>query len=103
MSVMSKKPSETVFEASFTDDSTLWPEWSDAALNKENWAYPKNGPDGSFLDTQLVQLPPSLTPYEWIRAKNLNGNGQLTMFTDDPKSLDLVINNKHLLHSQVIN
>ena len=42
MSVMSKKPSETVFEASFTDDSTLWPEWSDAALNKENWAYPKS-------------------------------------------------------------
>ncbi|KAK9306199.1 hypothetical protein QLX08_003085 [Tetragonisca angustula] len=101
MSVMSKKPSETVFEASFTDDSTLWPEWSDAALNKENWAYPKNGPDGSFHDTQLVQLPSSLIPYEWIRAKNLdNRNGQLTMFTDDPKSLDLIINNKHLLHSQ---
>ncbi|CAD1472175.1 unnamed protein product, partial [Heterotrigona itama] len=72
MSVMSKKPSETVFEASFTSDSTLWPEWSDAALNKENWAYPKNGPDGSFLDTQLVQLPPSLVSYEWIRAKNLD-------------------------------
>ncbi|KAF3420133.1 hypothetical protein E2986_13607 [Frieseomelitta varia] len=103
MSVMSKKPSETVFEASFTDDSTIWPEWSDAALNKENWAYPKNGPDGSFHDTQLVQLPPSLIPYEWIRAKNLdNRNGQLTMFTDDPKSLDLIINNKHLLHSKYV-
>ena len=42
MSVMSKRPSEIVFEASFTDDSTLWPEWSDAALNKEDWAYPKS-------------------------------------------------------------
>lgn len=42
MSVMSKKPSESIFEASCIDDSTLWPEWSDAALNKENWAHPKS-------------------------------------------------------------
>lgn len=42
MSEMSRKVSENVFDVSSTDDSTLWLEWNDAALNKENWAFPKS-------------------------------------------------------------
>lgn len=42
MSEMSRKISENVFDVSSTDDSTLWSEWNDAMLNKENWAFPKS-------------------------------------------------------------
>lgn len=42
MSEMSRKVSENFFDVSSTDDSTLWSEWNDATLNKENWAFPKS-------------------------------------------------------------
>ncbi|CAL7940379.1 unnamed protein product [Xylocopa violacea] len=101
MSVMSKKVAESVLEDPLTDDTALWQEWSDATLNKENWTYPKNGPDGLFFDTQVVQLPSSLEPREWIRAKDLeNLTEPLTVFVADSKYPDLIANNKHLMHSQ---
>ncbi|XP_076763331.1 androglobin-like [Xylocopa sonorina] len=101
MSVVSKNVAESAFEVPLTDDTTLWQEWSDATLNKENWTYPKNGPDGLFFDTQVVQLPSSLESHEWIRAKDLeNLTGPLTVFVADSTYPDLITNNKHLLHSQ---
>lgn len=42
MSEMSRKVSENVFDVPPTDDSTLWSEWNDVVLNKENWAFPKS-------------------------------------------------------------
>lgn len=42
MSEMSRKVSENVFDVAPTDDSTLWSEWNDVVLNKENWAFPKS-------------------------------------------------------------
>ncbi|XP_017876263.1 uncharacterized protein LOC108622717 [Ceratina calcarata] len=102
MSVMSKRVAEPIFEAP-PEESVLWQEWSDAALNRENWSTPKNGPDDLFLDTQVVQLPPSLEPYEWVRAKDLSDlTGPLTVFVNEPDYPDLITNNKHLLHSQIL-
>ncbi|CAK9814641.1 ADGB [Anthophora plagiata] len=101
MSVRSKKVAESVFEVLPADDSALWPEWNDTVLNKENWAIPKNGSDGLFLDTQLVQLPPSLESHEWIRAKDQeNLTEPLTVFVANSQYPDLITNNRHLLHSQ---
>lgn len=38
----SRKIAKTASEVSTPNDSTLWPEWSDVALNNENWAAPKS-------------------------------------------------------------
>lgn len=48
-----------------------WPEWKDSDLNNEKWGAPKDSPDGLFLDTEYVTMPPSLKPDRWIRAKDL--------------------------------
>nr|XP_034176028.1 androglobin-like isoform X2 [Osmia lignaria] len=102
MSIRSKKVTEPEsLRLSFNDDALLWPEWSDAALNKENWTASKNGPDSLFLDAQPVPLPPSLVPHEWIRAKDLpNLIEPLTVYVPGSGYSDLITNNKHLLHSE---
>ncbi|XP_076244001.1 androglobin [Calliopsis andreniformis] len=102
--VTGKKVAKSESNVSIGNDSILWPEWSDITLNKENWATPKNGSDGLFLDTQPVQLPQSLEPYQWIRAKNLtNLTEPLVVFTPSFEYPDLIENNKHILHSENVN
>ncbi|XP_078046835.1 androglobin [Augochlora pura] len=102
MSLKSKKVAESEFNSPIAKDSALWPEWSDAALNKENWSSPKNGTDGLFMDTRPVDLPPSLEPSEWIRAKNLkNLTEPLTVFVATSEYPDLITNNGHILRSEV--
>lgn len=38
----SKKFVKSETNVSVGNESLLWPEWSDATLNKENWATPKS-------------------------------------------------------------
>ncbi|XP_070158784.1 androglobin [Polyergus mexicanus] len=80
-----------------------WPEWKDSDLNNEKWGVPKDGPDGLFLDTEYVTMPRSLKPDRWIRAKDLQHlTSSLTIYTTIVKYPDLIMSNKHLLHSEFI-
>ncbi|KAK2580944.1 hypothetical protein KPH14_006010 [Odynerus spinipes] len=72
MSFRSRKLADSDFNVdSHRSVSIRWPEWTDAELNNEKWALPKNSEDGLFQDMESTPMPPSLEPYEWIRARYL--------------------------------
>ncbi|KAM9704107.1 androglobin [Menidia menidia] len=83
----------------------IWPEWSDAEVNKEKWDSSKGpedrktnkGPGSPFFENPegRLLLPPALQVYSWKRPSDFIGEKDLTV-VENQMNFDLVSANNHL-------
>ncbi|XP_074542110.1 androglobin [Halichoeres trimaculatus] len=88
----------------------IWPEWSDAEVNKEKWDSSKGAEDGRtskshnapyFEDPEgKISLPPSLKVHSWKRPTELAVNKSLSVVEN--QTFDLISSSEHLTGSELI-
>ncbi|XP_034018393.1 androglobin [Thalassophryne amazonica] len=90
----------------------IWPEWSDADVNKEKWDSSRGPEHGKTKDKNLhapyyddpegkIHLPPSLNVHSWKRPSEFLDTKSPTI-VESESTFDLISANDHLTGSEVM-
>ncbi|XP_036066350.1 androglobin isoform X2 [Oryzias melastigma] len=98
-----------LFGALGQSGSSIWPEWNEADVNKENWSSggpntkSKKRPKAAFYEDPEEKpfLPPSLKVHSWKRPADFLTEQNLTV-VENQTSFDLLTPNEHLMFCQTI-